>query len=55
MCIGEEIATMMMYIFVVIVVKNFKLAPPDFASIDFTGITKASLAPKPQEIMFTKI
>ncbi|KAJ3645236.1 hypothetical protein Zmor_022912 [Zophobas morio] len=55
MCIGEEIATMIMYIFVVIVVKNFKLAPPDFAPIDFTGITKASLAPKPQEIMFTKI
>ncbi|KAJ3645238.1 hypothetical protein Zmor_022913 [Zophobas morio] len=54
-CIGEEIVKMMAFIFVVIVVKNFKLALPDFASIDFTGVSKASLSPKPQKIMFKKI
>ena len=55
MCVGEEFARTMTYIFVAALVKNFKIEPCTSSPIDFSGVCGISLVPKPQKVVFVKI
>ncbi|XP_063915658.1 cytochrome P450 306a1-like [Zophobas morio] len=55
MCVGEEFARTMMYIFVAALVKNFKVEPCESSPVAFSGVCGLSLVPKPQKIVFIKI
>ena len=55
MCVGYGLAKMMMYIFVVVLVKNFKVEPCESSPIDFSEVCGLSLVPKPQKVVFVKI
>ncbi|XP_063915646.1 cytochrome P450 306a1-like [Zophobas morio] len=54
-CIGEDIAQIMMSILIANVLKNFKIERPDSSPIDFTGVCGALLTPKAQKIIFKKL
>ncbi|XP_063917304.1 cytochrome P450 2U1-like [Zophobas morio] len=55
MCVGYDLAKMMMYLFVVVLVKHFKVEPCESSPIDFSEVCGLSLVPKPQKVVFVKI
>ncbi|XP_063917073.1 cytochrome P450 306a1-like [Zophobas morio] len=55
MCVGDEFARMMIYIFVAGLVKNFKVEPCESIPIDFSGVCGLSLVPKAQKVVFVNI
>ena len=55
MCVGDEFARMMIYIFVAGLVKNFKVEPCESIPIDFSGVCGLSLVPQPQKVVFVNI
>ncbi|XP_063915644.1 cytochrome P450 306a1-like [Zophobas morio] len=54
-CVGEELAMMIMSLFISTVLRNFRIQRLDSFEIDFTGDYGVTLKPKPQKIMFVKI
>ncbi|XP_063917019.1 cytochrome P450 306a1-like [Zophobas morio] len=54
-CVGEEIAQIMMSILIANVLRNFKIERPDSSPLDFTGVCGALLTPKAQKIIFKKL
>ncbi|KAJ3645235.1 hypothetical protein Zmor_022911 [Zophobas morio] len=55
MCIGEDVANMVTTIFIAGVLQNFRIEPVNSLGLDFTGSCGATLNPKPQKLIFTKI
>ncbi|XP_063917298.1 cytochrome P450 306a1-like [Zophobas morio] len=55
MCVGYDLAKMMIYLFVVVLVKNFKVGPCGSSPMDFSEVCGLSLVPKPQKVVFVKI
>ncbi|XP_063915649.1 cytochrome P450 306a1-like [Zophobas morio] len=55
MCIGEDIAKTAATIFIAGVLQNFRVERVDSTPLDLTGICGATLIPKPQKLIFTKI
>mgnify|MGYP005986584927 CR=1 FL=1 len=55
MCIGEEIAKTTATIFIAGVLQNFRVERVGSTPLDLTGICGATLIPKPQKLIFTKI
>lgn len=52
MCIGDELARMLLFLFCATIVQNFELSVEDLKKVDLTGDCGITLTPKPQKIIF---
>ncbi|CAH0555175.1 unnamed protein product [Brassicogethes aeneus] len=55
MCIGDEFARMILYLFGSNIIQNFRLTVKDKESVDLTGECGITLNPKHQKILFQKL
>ncbi|XP_023716253.1 cytochrome P450 306a1 isoform X2 [Cryptotermes secundus] len=52
MCVGEELARMMLFLFGSAIIQKFNITAPDNIDIDLEGECGFTLAPKPQKLIF---
>lgn len=51
-CVGEELARMMLFLFAGRILQEFEITPPPEDNLDLTGDCGITLTPKPQRLMF---
>lgn len=53
MCVGEELARMLIFFFGAAVVQNFTISAPAEPPLDLEGDVGITLTPRPQNLVFT--
>lgn len=54
MCVGDELARMILYLFGATILQNFSLELED-EDVDLTGDCGITLTPKPHKLIFSKV
>nr|CAD7258397.1 unnamed protein product [Timema shepardi] len=52
-CVGEELGRMLLFLFGVTIVHQFRVSPPEGAPLDLEGDVGITLTPRPQSLLFT--
>jgi ecdysteroid 25-hydroxylase CYP306A1 len=52
MCVGEELARMLLFLFGAAIIHKFNIKVPEGVDIDLDGNCGITLTPKPQRLLF---
>jgi ecdysteroid 25-hydroxylase CYP306A1 len=53
MCVGEELARMLLFLFGAAIIHKFSIKAPEGVDVDLDGVCGIFLTPKPQQLLFT--